>query len=664
MAKHRKHGHRTRPGTPKTPSGSYKRTRKNHVAQAGAALPAAAPGGYKRGMPKIHVLPPETARLIAAGEVIDRPAAVLREFLDNALDAGATDISVEIEGGGVDLVRVVDNGEGMDAEDLGLAVLPHATSKISRADDLLTARSLGFRGEALASIAAAARLEITSRDGSAAEAHRLTAGPHAAPAILAVPGRQGTIAQSSRLFEDYPARRQFLKRAQAEAALCRQVFLDKALAHPEVAMRFMSEGRLAFALRPAEPEARVVEAYDEIPAGLAYRVRFSGPGCSGSVVIASPAFCRNDRRLMQVFVNRRRVQDAGLLQALDYAFEGFLPGGTHPAAFLFAEVDPALADFNIHPAKREVRLKDQQGLRHAFVEAVKSFLLELSRKEPSRLVPAADAELGLVWEETRHAADSAPEGRRTYGGSGQGWPAGTEGGAGAMDATNGPGWATGSWDRLGELRERVGSVDEARLVADGGAAARPGLPVGPREARYLGKVLGLFLVVEAGDALYLIDQHAAHERLLYDAFMASPPASQDLLVPAVFEPEDDAEAAALEAARPDLEALGFGLEKEGGSWLVTALPSPLDRDPVGAIREILERGSMGRGGEARGARSAALATAACRAAVKDGDELEPEAAAELARRALALPEPRCPHGRPVWVRLSREELFRLVRRLV
>lgn len=611
-------------------------------------------------MPRIHVLPPETARLIAAGEVIDRPAAVLREFLDNAIDAGATDIAVEIEGGGVDLVRVVDDGEGMDAEDLGLAVLPHATSKISRADDLLTARSLGFRGEALASIATAARLEITSRDGTSAEAHRLSAGPHAAPTIVAVPGRRGTIAQSARLFEDYPARRQFLKRAQAEASLCRQVFVDKALAHPEVAMRFTSEGRLAFALRPAVPEARVVEAYAEIPSGLAYRVRFSGPGCSGSVVIASPAFYRNDRRLMQVFVNRRRVQDAGLLQALDYSFEGFLPGGAHPAAFLFAEVDPALADFNIHPAKREVRLKDQQGLRHAFVEAVKAFLLELSRREPSRVSPVADAELGLVWEETRQEAGGAPDGGGGYSGYGPGRPAGAEGGA----MTSGPGWAAKSWDSLGELRERVGSVDEARSAAEGGAADRPGLPGGPKEARYLGKALGLFLVAEAGDALYLIDQHAAHERLLYDGFMASPPAAQDLLVPAVFEPEDDAEEAALEEAAPGLAALGFGLGKEGGSWLVTALPSPLDRDPVGAIREILARGAVGQGAGARGARSAALATAACRAAVKDGDELEPAAAAELARRALGLPEPRCPHGRPVWVRLSREELFRLVRRLV
>jgi len=627
-------------------------------------------------MPKIHVLPPETARLIAAGEVIDRPAAVLREFLDNAIDAGAADISVEIEGGGVDLVRVVDDGEGMDAEDLGLAVLPHATSKIARADDLLTARSLGFRGEALASIAAAARLEITSRDGTSAEAHRLSAGPHAEPAILAVPGRRGTIAQASRLFEDYPARRQFLKRAQAEASLCRQVFVDKALAHPEVAMRFTSEGRLAFALRPAGPEARVVEAYGEIPAGLAYRVRFTGPGCSGSVVIASPAFCRNDRRLMQVFVNRRRVQDAGLLQALDYAFEGFLPGGTHPAAFLFAEVDPALADFNIHPAKREVRLKDQQGLRHAFVEAVKAFLLELSRREPSRLAPAADAELGLVWAEAGHAAGGVPRGDGSgLGGSAWGWAAGSGGGAEAR----GPGWTAGSWDRLGELRERVGSLDAARSAADEGGAARPGAAAGPGQPRYLGKALGLFLVVESGDALYLIDQHAAHERLLYDAFMAAPPAPQELLVPAVFEPEDDTEEAALEAARPELEALGFGLEKEGGSWLVTALPSPLDRDPVGAMREMLERGAAGLGAEkgagatgdargagttARGARSAALATAACRAAVKDGDELEPAAAAELARKALLLPEPRCPHGRPVWVRLSRDELFRLVRRTV
>lgn len=237
------------------------------------------------------------------------------------------------------------------------------------------------------------------------------------------------------------------------------------------------------------------------------------------------------------------------------------------------------------------------------------------------------------------------------------------------EAGGGSSW--GGWDDLGGLRERVGGIEAAR-----GKLWAEAEGVAPQGIRCLGKVLGLFLVVEAEAALYLIDQHAAHERILFDRLMASSPAAQELLVPAVFEPEDDAEASRLEAVAPDLAELGFGLEKEGRSWLVTALPSPLDKDPVGAVREILSAlgpspreeaqagGGMARREQIRGARSAALATAACRAAIKDGDELDPDATLDLAIAALALPEPRCPHGRPIWVRLSREELFHLVRRTV
>lgn len=602
------------------------------------------------------MLPPETARLIAAGEVIDRPAAVLREFLDNALDAGAREVRAEIEGGGAALVRVVDDGTGMAREDLELSILPHATSKIEKADDLLSARTLGFRGEALPSIAAAARLEITSRVEEAREAWKLVAGPGSPPTIQPVPGNRGTTIQATRLFDDYPARKQFLKRAQGEAAACRQVFVDKALAHPDIGMRYSSEGRLSLNLGPESQEARVLALFEELPRDLVYRVRFSASACEGSVVLASPGFYRNDRRLLQAFVNRRRVQDSGLIQALDYAFSGFLPGGAHPAAFLFAEVDPAFADFNIHPAKREVRFKDAASLRHGFTQAIRAFLLELSRRAPEKARPsvAGSFEFGTAsgGEEAFPSGDYAPKAGAYAGyGPGQGASrAGARQGGFASASAAGP---SPAWKDFAGLRERL----PERPYAAAETASGPS---------YLGTVFGLFLVAQDGDALYLIDQHAAHERHLFDTLSAAPPVAQELLVPAVYEPEDEAEAARLEAAAEELSALGFHMEKEGSSWLVTSLPSPLDRDPVGAVREILDMmgGGHGTTGPQRGARHAALATMACRAAVKDGDALDAEAAADLVRLALALEEPRCPHGRPVWVRITREELFRLVRRLV
>lgn len=590
----------------------------------------------------IKVLPPATARLIAAGEVIDRPAAALRELLDNAIDSGAKEISVRIEEGGIGLIHVVDDGSGMDAEDVALSVLPHATSKIASADDLLRARSLGFRGEALASIAAAARLEIQSRTATATSAHRLVVGPGAQPEeglrVEATAGRRGTSVSVSGLFSDFPARRQFLKRPQAEAALCRQVFIDKAAAHPSVLFRFESgKGGKTEVLMPQDHAGRIADCYPEPPRALLHSVQFSGAGFDGEAVIAGPSFFRPDRRLVQVFVNRRRVQEWSFLQALDYGFEGFLPGGAHPCAFLFLEVDPALADFNIHPAKREVRLKDPDGPRKALVQALRSFLGELAHRDPAQVLPDAGIELDLAPEPTYGAAavygpreTAASAGRAAF----RPWTPGLEG-SHPRDARR--------WSGTEELRERVAPLPE------------PGAPL---PFRYLGSALGPFLLFEMDDALYFLDQHAAHERMLFDAFCAKPPPSQELLVAQPVEAESDDQEARIEAMASVLADAGFRIEKEAEGLVVTAAPEPLAGDPAGALRELA------RGGIADDPLRSANALAACRAAVKDGDELDAAAATELIAAALALPEPRCPHGRPLWTKLTREQLYKLVRRIV
>ncbi len=649
---------------------------------AGALLPPGAIKRYPLAMPSIHVLKPQVARLIAAGEVIDRPQAVLRELLDNALDSGASSIEAEIEEGGIGKIRVVDNGCGMSAEDLELSILPHATSKIETADDLLSARTLGFRGEALASIAACAKLIISTKAASEAAGARLSIEPGAKPHIEAAAVNNGTQVETRGLFDNFPARRQFLKRPQTEAALCKQVFIDKALAHPETAFRFSSEGRLSFALVPMSLQQRLAALYHEAPEALLYTVRFSGQGFSGQTVIASPAFSRPDRRLMQVFVNGRRIQDMSLLQALDYSFSGFLPGGLHPCAFLFVDIDPALADFNIHPAKREARFKDIETLRRSIVASVQSFLLELGNKSPEKMSPPREGILELE----PAALPGAAEPRASY------WAAGSRsGGAAGIPCGSG---VSGGWKDFEALRERAiplprGAWTEPAAAPDGAAAAEADAPTqsasasGQTEPAYIGTVLSLFLIVEWNDAVYLIDQHAAHERILFDEFSKKAPAVQELLVPAVFEPESETEAERLESLLPELAESGFALSREGGSFLVNSLPAVLKDDPIGAIREILrdlpeapvqaaEAGAAGntdspppgersmRGGILRHIR----ATSACRGAIKDGEVLDRESARELALRALALPEPRCPHGRPLWVRLSREELYRLVRRTV
>ena len=607
-------------------------------------------------MARIQILPPETARLIAAGEVIDRPAALLRELIDNAIDAQASDIRIEIEGGGIASVLIADDGSGMDAEDLALSILPHATSKIRKVDDLLSARSLGFRGEALASIAAAADIEITTRTAEMREARRLVSTPGLPATIEATHGQAGTRILVRGLFDNFPARRQFLKRPQAEAALCRQVFVDKALAHPSTAFRLVGDGRLLLLLpTSASFKERLAALQAEPGPGLLHEIGFSGEGFEGRIVLAGPAWYRNDRRSMEVFVNRRRVQDWALLSGLDWAFEGFLPGGAHPLAYLFVEVDPALADFNIHPAKKEVRFRDPGSIRHAMTRAIRDFLARLVRARPdsdeSAFSGSADRELFAEQGGLESPAE-APYGAEEKSGPGE---AGT---GGALPSRSDPEPAR-AWASLLHERPRSPSWNGDRGFGSPiGATGDPG-PAGSSEGRlrYLGQAFSLFLIVERGNELYLIDQHAAHERLLFDELSKSPPSVQELLVPIAVRVDSDAEERRLAALAPAIAEAGFSLEEAGGDWQLTTLPSSLRGDPEGALRELIE------GGSADPARSARAMTA-CRSAIKDGEELDPDTALELARRALELPEPRCPHGRPVWFKLSREELFRQVRRIV
>ena len=603
---------------------------------------------------RIHILPPDTAKRIAAGEVIERPASVLRELLDNCLDAGASDVYVEIEGGGIAALRVTDNGYGMNAKELSLSVLPHATSKISELDDLLKTRTLGFRGEALASVAAVARLEIVSaeREGTP---YRLSSFPGGEATVEPSAGKPGTSVRVEALFDAYPARKRFLKRPATESGLCRQVFVGKALPFPDVAFRLVSEGRLSLFLPPASLQERVQAAYaPDAPKGILWEALVSGPGFAGRAVLGDAALARTDRRHSQVFVNGRRVQEFGFLQALDWAFQAVLPGGLHPFAFLFLDVDPALVDFNIHPAKREVRFRDGEGVRRAVSRAIQESLRDrfrFSALREERAVP----ERGLWEVRDREGQAEVPPGAARAPESG---PLSTHGRAGSILGDERAGWET-----VAALAAKV------RERSEESSALSPAIPDGPPTAvpsdsrgigfRYLGHALGVFLVYEEDGCLWLLDQHAAHERVLFDRLMAKPPAVQELLVPLALEPESAEEEAWLSASTEALRDAGYIVEKEGSQWLVTGLPAGLRGEDASAVLELLRSRP-----EADSVVREAHATTACRAAVKDGDELEDAAAVELIALARSLPVPRCPHGRPVRVRFGKDELYRLVKRIV
>mgnify|MGYP002852144459 FL=1 len=659
----------------------------------------------------VRQLSADVARKIAAGEVIDRPQAIVRELMDNAIDSGADRISVEITGGGIERIRVADNGDGMTKEDLAACARPHATSKIIDADDLMQLSTLGFRGEALASIAACARLSIAS--GTWKMRASLTED-HLLEQIPPVQNGRGTIVQSEGLFENFPARRRFLKRESTETKLCRETFIEKALARTDIAFRLTVDGALRADLPAgvsrAERLCRALEL-SEAPE-LFYELKAEETDWRFTLVIGEPGVFRTDRKQLLIYVNGRRISggkgpEYSLLQAIEYGAQGFFPNGVHPVAALFVEMDPSLVDFNIHPAKREVRFKDGSALHHGVSSTVRDFFrsygIKESRLEPpqKRSEPAqatdttALATLALGYAEAgsdrqntladnaERESESALDSPRT---AETAFPLASPR---TFDA------ATLNHDRHSSaLRERFLGYDqpttnhyairhgkeasersqtEGRFIADIIDRSRT-LPVSEIEAplykpnyldaadedgfRFIGSALGTFLIAEQDATLYFIDQHAAHERLLFDQLMQGTAEKQTLLIPYELTTESEEDECYLERIAPTLAPIGFTARACGnGRWEFSTIPARWTGTEQDLRDVLLEKHES-----ADKLMYAVCAMTACKAAVKDGFVLDWETAAQLAKDALALSDPHCPHGRPVWTTLSREQLFARVRR--
>jgi len=498
-------------------------------------------------------------------------------------------------------------------------------------------------------VAAVARLEIVSAEAQGTP-YRLVSFPGRPAEVEASAGRSGTSVRVESLFDSYPARKRFLKRPASESALCRQALVDKALPFPKVFFRLSSEGRLALYFPQGTLTERVEAAYaPDAPKGILWEIQLSGPGVQGQAVLGDTALARADRRHTQVFVNGRRVQDYNFLQALDWAFSTILPGGEHPFAFLFLDVDPSLVDFNIHPAKREVRFRDIQSIRHAVSTAIQDSLRDRLRLSglreknslPERTLWEARDEESPLMDDTIHRFVE---------------PYGTT--RAPFEPSARP-EERASWERIAalasEVRETGQSSQQTNSPRDGGIVP----DVQESGFHYLGPALGVFLVYEEDGVLWLLDQHAAHERVLFDRLMSQNPTVQELLVPLVLEPESEEEESWLASAVGSLRSAGYILEREGSQWLVTGLPAGLREADAGAVLELLRS----RPAPDIILREAHAATA-CRAAVKDGDKLESAAAIELIALARSLPEPRCPHGRPIRLRFSKDELYRMVKRIV
>ena len=592
---------------------------------------------------KIRILPPEEARRIAAGEVIDRPSALVREFLDNAIDANARAIEVFIDEGGISRTELVDDGDGMDREDLELCPLTHATSKIRSLDDLLSARTLGFRGEALAAAAAVSRLEIlSSRDGK--EAWKMSAGPGGGSGPLLEPGlrTRGTSVRAFGLYDTIPARKRFLKRPGSEGTSCRQIFNEKAMAFPGIAFRFVQDGVLKAFFPPVPTlRERFIQIHlDEKEGTFLHEIAANGNGFAVAIVAGGPELPRRDRRLQFVFANSRRIQDYSLLQALEYGLEGWFPNGTHPLGAVFVNIDPALADFNIHPAKREARFADSGAIHHAVSAALRDF----SR---SRIMSTRFDNAG--------SSSSSPGAPR------EASVAGSEAPQLAMEAllSNPPDFTAlpGRGALAGPAKFESAAIMEG-VAAEASAAAEKLPPYGvDGSIRFIGRLFGLFILVEKGDSLFIIDQHAAHERILYERILGGPVPRQELLVAIPFNTGSAEDDRFIENQSGELEKLGIAIRQNEGGWLIEALPSAWKLPDRETVEEILNLRNSGGSMAERWA-----ASLACHAAIKEGDFLDERAALALAEEAFALQISRCPHGRPIWHRISLEELLRAVKR--
>lgn len=586
-------------------------------------------------MGRIRTLPAHVVNQIAAGEVVDRPASVVKELIENALDAGATRIEVRLSEGGKARIEVADDGSGMDADDLSRAFLPHATSKLSDVTDLEHVASLGFRGEALASIGSVSRASITSRERGASSASVVEDREGEVSPVRPAGGAVGTVVVAEGLFLSVPARRKFLRAAGTELAHCVETVERFALAHEDVVFRLENDGRPVVHTEAGEGRpARIARFHGNDLARVLLHVRPTDGDPTVEAFVSPPGVSRPDARLQQVFVNGRFVRDRTVAHALREAYRDLVPpGDRQPIAFLFLSLDPARVDVNVHPAKAEVRWRDPSAVHEAVRRAVRA-ALEAAR--PGVAVPLPFEKPG-VSASTVAAAEFA-------------FTHAVGGHSGASFVCEGP-----------SARPCEGHDHPAPTVP---VAVPTGKPAGLRP---LAQALGTYLLLEAEEGIVVVDQHALHERVLFDEISARLSREgalevQALLVPMVVD-VGPSRARRLEEERDLLRTLGWVVEPFGdGSVAVRACPAVLRRpDPAAVLSEVLELLEAGRrdGLDRAALLSSAVDRMACRAAVMAGDRLHPDEVAALLERAESLNHAHsCPHGRPTRLTLSKRDLER------
>lgn len=564
----------------------------------------------------IQILAPDVASQIAAGEVVERPASVVKELIENALDAGATQITIRCLSAGKKLIEVSDNGEGIAGEELPLAIHRHATSKIRSAQDLWRITTLGFRGEALASIGSIARLTITSRTRHRDMGYRLMVEGGSEAQIQAIGAPLGTTVRVEDLFFNVPARLKFLKSDPTERHRIDAVVVEYALAFPQVQFQLIQDGRLSFS-SSGNGERREILAsligVDE--ARQLIEVNYEEADLRINGLISPPGLTRSNRREIHLFVNRRPIQDSLLTSAVLQAYHTLLMVGRYPLVWLFLEIEPHKVDVNVHPTKAEVRFANPGHMFGSLQHVIRRTLVTESSLTPRTTVSAPP-----IWQPPFDELQSA----RSEFGQAAGSPSSS---------------ATQPEVELAALNQRIPLL------------------------RWIGQVANTYIIAEGPDGLYLVDQHAAHERVLFERFLRQSQttiSSQKLLQPSLLT-LSQAQAELFEEQLPLLNRLGFEIVPFGlNTYQVRAVPSVFaGADGASAVRATIEDFEENEEPLKRETEKRLIARICKRIAVKAGQSLSPEEQKALLRELETCQSPRtCPHGRPTMIHLSVDLLER------
>ncbi|HET9660555.1 MAG TPA: DNA mismatch repair endonuclease MutL [Thermomicrobiales bacterium] len=571
----------------------------------------------------IQLLDNETIGKIAAGEVVERPASVVKELVENAIDARATRISVSIEAGGTRSIEVVDNGIGIHADELPVALQRHATSKLTAFEDLDGLLSLGFRGEALPSIAAVSSIQVRSRTQHASNAASIRVDFGSIEAVRTDRGDAGTIVQVRDLFENVPARRKFQRQPSTESGLIVRLVSAYASAYPSIGFALDVDGRRTFSTKGSGDLGEAATAVYGVDVGRAavelvepeLEARVAGVEISGW--ICAPTVTRSHRQQMVFFMNGRQIQSRTLMYALEEAYHTLLMVGRHPVTLVRIQVEPAQVDVNVHPTKAEVKFADERAVARAISRSAHATLTRLPRADPPRIrvessmpfsTPYAPAPLPSIERRTFEQRIFAPESPHR---------------------------------------------DDSPPVSE---LPRPALPI----LRVLGQVAGTYIIAEGPEGLYLIDQHAAHERVVYERFLSQMIAAgverQPMLDPLVFDLSPE-ESAVIEHSMEELAQLGFQLERFGpSSLLIRSVPAvAVGTDIQARLRDILQE--LGEGGAGSSWLDSVAVSVACHTSIRAGQTLSLPEMRELVEQLERTQQPRaCGHGRPTMLRLTQDEL--------